>query len=530
MAGPVSRVLSSSQLALLAEHGEQRTAEVGETLLQIGDETYPFIAIIEGEVAVLDGGGREIVRHGASGFLGEINLLSGQTVFLTAVVTEPLRYVAVDREALRQLLFEDGSLSDLLLTAFVERRELLQQRQGVGFEIVGSRHLPDTRRLLDFARVQRLPHSWLDPADYEQSAATAATTTTGSSQLPLVRLPGGTELENPSNGELSRALGIGLELAAREEVDLLIVGGGPAGLGAAVYGASEGLDTLLIESTALGGQAGASRRIENYLGFPAGITGTELTSRAITQARKFSARTASPYRAQALEPGEERHVVKLEEGNEVAARAVLLATGADYRRLPVEGLESYEGVSVFYAAGPLEGQLCAAQRVGVIGGGNSAAQAAVWLARGGALVTILHRRANLSETMSQYLIDELERYGVAVRDRAEVRELHGEDGRLEAVGLTDGDSLPLSFLFLFLGADPCTDWLGDVLARDSNGFILTGPDAGADGLLETSVPGIYAAGDVRAGSIKRCATAVGDGATVVRFVHERLAATAASQR
>jgi thioredoxin reductase (NADPH) len=345
-----------------------------------------------------------------------------------------------------------------------------------------------------------------------------------------VRLPGGGELRGPTNGELSRALGIGLELEQREEVDLLVVGGGPAGLGAAVYGASEGLDTLVIESTVLGGQAGASRRIENYLGFPAGISGTELTGRAISQARKFGARTATPYRARALEPGADRHLVRLEEGNEIAARAVLLSTGAEYRRLPVEDLDLYEGISVFYAAGPPEGQLCAGQRVGVVGGGNSAAQAAVWLARGGALVTLLHRRADLSETMSHYLIDDLERYGVAVRDRSEIEALHGEDGRLEGVALTDGTSLPLSFLFLFLGASPCTDWLGDVVARDENGFVLTGPDADAEGLLETSVPGVYAAGDVRAGSIKRCATAVGEGATIVRFVHERLSTAGAAQR
>jgi thioredoxin reductase (NADPH) len=348
--------------------------------------------------------------------------------------------------------------------------------------------------------------------------------------VPLVRLPGGTQLRRPSNGELSRALGIGLELAPREEVDLLVVGGGPAGLGAAVYGASEGLDTLVVESTVLGGQAGTSRRIENYLGFPAGISGTELTGRAVTQARKFGARTATPYRARSLEPGTERHVVRLEEGNEVAARAVLLATGAEYRRLPVADLDRYEGISVFYAAGPPEGQLCGGQRVGVIGGGNSAAQAAVWLARGGALVTLLHRRANLAETMSNYLIAELDRYGVAVRDRSEVAELRGENGRLDAVSLADGTRLPLSYLFLFLGATPCTDWLGDTVARDSNGFVLTGPDAGADGLLETSVPGVYAAGDVRAGSIKRCATAVGEGAAIVRFVHERFSPPASSPR
>ncbi|HEY4778509.1 MAG TPA: FAD-dependent oxidoreductase, partial [Solirubrobacterales bacterium] len=301
---------------------------------------------------------------------------------------------------------------------------------------------------------------------------------------------------------------------------------GPAGLGAAVYGASEGLDTLVIESTVLGGQAGTSRRIENYLGFPAGISGTELTSRAVTQARKFGARTGTPYRAEALEPGTERHLVRLEGGIEVSARAVLLATGAEYRRLPVDDLDSYEGISVFYAAGPPEARLCGAQRVGVVGGGNSAAQAAVWLARGGALVTLLHRRADLSETMSHYLLEELDRFGVAVRNRSEISALHGADGELSGVTLTDGTELPFSFLFLFLGASPCTGWLGDTVARDEHGFILTGPDAGAEG-LETSVPGVYAAGDVRAGSIKRCATAVGEGAAVVRFVHERFAPTGA---
>jgi thioredoxin reductase (NADPH) len=526
VAGPTSRVLSTSQLATLAQHGEERTAAVGEKLFEIGDETYPFMAIVEGEVAVTDSTGREIVRHGASGFLGEMNLLSGQTVFLTAVVTEPMRYIAVDREALKQLLFDDGALSDLLLSAFIERRELLQQEDGVGLEIVGPRDSGDTRRLLEFARRQKLPYSWVDPAESEEGAALIAAL--GPDEIPLVRLPGGAELRQPGNGELSRALGIGLELGEHEEVDLLVIGGGPAGLGAAVYGASEGLDTLLIESTVLGGQAGSSRRIENYLGFPAGISGTELTSRAVTQARKFGARTGTPYRARALEPGPDRHLVRLEDGTEISARAVLLSTGAEYRRLPVADLEQYEGISVFYAAGPPEAQLCGAQRVGVVGGGNSAAQAAVWLARGGALVTLLHRRADLSETMSHYLLEELERYGVAIRDRSEVTALHGEDGKLGEATLSDGEQLPLSFLFLFLGASPCTEWLGDVVARDADGFILTGEDAGAEGLLETSVPGVYAAGDVRAGSIKRCATAVGEGATVVRFVHEHLAPAGAS--
>ncbi|MGA7706048.1 MAG: FAD-dependent oxidoreductase, partial [Solirubrobacteraceae bacterium] len=350
-AAPAARVLSSTQLEMLASHGEEHTAEVGEKLYEIGDATYPFIAIVEGQAAILDRAGNEIVRHTAPGFLGEVNLLTGQAVFVTAVVTQPMRYIAVSPEKLRALLFDDPSLSDLILGALVERRELLQTHSGVGPEIVGPRDSPDTRRLLEFARVQRLPYTWIDPAETVGDAGSSA-------ELPLVRLPGGVELINPSNGELSRTLGIGLELAPRENVDLLIVGCGPAGLAAAVYGASEGLDTLIVESGGVGGQAGTSRRIENYLGFPAGISGGELVSRAATQARKFGARVALPYRARELSPGSECHLVKLEDGNEIAARTVLLATGAEYRRLPVAGLEAFEGLSVFYAAGPLEGQLC----------------------------------------------------------------------------------------------------------------------------------------------------------------------------
>jgi thioredoxin reductase (NADPH) len=509
MEPPPGPTLSSSQLATLAGLGEERTADVGDVLYQVGDQRYPFIAILEGEVAILDAAGNEIVRHGPSAFLGELNLLSGQTVFITATVTQPLRYIAVDRDVLRELLFEDGPLSDLILSNFIARREALQTVGGLGLEVVGPHSSEATRRMLDFARSNRLPFTWRDEMPEDGAA-------------PLVRLPGGAELHAPSTGQVSRALGIGRELAPREEVDLLVIGGGPAGLGAAVYGASEGLETLVIESNALGGQAGSSRRIENYLGFPAGITGTELASRAVIQARKFGARPATPFRAMALEPGNGLHVVRLEEGQEIAARAVLLATGADYRRLPVDCLADYEGLSVFYAAGPPEAQLCGASRVGVVGGGNSAGQAAVWLARGGALVTLLHRRADLRETMSDYLVRELDRYGVAVRDHSEITALHGTDGHLEAVTLKDGEQVPFSFLFFFLGALPCTDWLGDAVARDENGFILTGTGAHADHLLETSVPGIFAAGDVRSGSTKRCATAVGEGAMAVQFVHAHL--------
>jgi thioredoxin reductase (NADPH) len=513
---PASPALSPSQLARLAGLGEVRTAGIGDVLYRVGDATYPFIAIEEGEVAILDAAGNEIVRHGPASFLGELNLLSGQTVFVTAIVTQPLRYIVVGRDVLRDLLFDNAPLSDLVLSTFIERREALQRVAGIGLEIVGPRSSETTMQLLDFARANRLPFTWHDESPG------------GGEELPIVRLPGGVELKQPSSGDVLRALGIGRELDRHEEVDLLVVGAGPAGLAASVYGASEGLDTLVVESTALGGQAGSSRRIENYLGFPAGISGTELTSRAVSQARKFGARPATPYRAVGLEPAAGGHIVRLEEGQTISARAVVLATGAEYRRLPLEELNEYEGLSVFYAAGPPEAQLCGASRVAVVGGGNSAGQAAVWLARGGALVTLLHRRADLRETMSDYLIRELERYGVAIRDRSEIAELHGKDGYLGAVTLTDGTHLPFSFLFLFLGAKPCTEWLGDAVARHDDGFILTGAAAGGRHLLETSVPGIFAAGDVRCGSTKRCAAAVGEGSMAVQFVHEHLAAQPAA--
>jgi thioredoxin reductase (NADPH) len=524
-APPSSRLLSASQLAALAGIGEERTAAAGDVLYRVGDRRYPFIAIREGEVAIVDEAGAEIIRHGASGFLGELNLLTGQTVFVTAVARTPLRYIAVDRDALRPLLFEDEPLSELLLSAFISRREALQRAQ-VGMEVVGPRSSSATLRLVEFASANRLPFTWRDPERGDDPEAAALVAGLDAAELPLVRIPGGIELRGPSNGQVSRALGVGLELAPREEVDLLVVGGGPAGLAAAVYGASEGLRTLVIESTALGGQAGSSRRIENYLGFPAGITGSELTGRAATQARKFGARTASPYSAVSLEPRNGGYVVRLEDEHEIEAGSVLLATGARYRRLAVDGLAGYEGTSVFYAAGPPEAQLCGAARVGVVGGGNSAGQAAVWLARGGALVTLLHRRADLRETMSDYLVHELDRFGVAVRDRSEIAELHGADGRLEAVTLKSGERVALSFLFCFLGGLPCTEWLGDAVARDEQGFVLTGAAAQAGFLLETSLPGVFAAGDVRSGSTKRCATAVGEGAMAVQLVHARLAAAA----
>lgn len=525
---PPSPLLSDTQLARLAAIGEERTAETDEVLFSAGDTGNPFMAILEGQAAILDDHGHVITRHPTRGFIGEMNLLTGQTAYLSAVALTPMRYIAIERERLRQLMFDDAQLGDLILGELIARREALQEIDGIGLEIVGPRSSEPTRRMLEFARRSRLPHTWNEIYEAGDFGAPAPNVAEISGEYPLVRLPGGMELRNPTDGEVLRALGIGRELQAVEDVDVVVVGCGPAGLGAAVYAASEGLDTLVVEGTAVGGQAGTSRRIENYLGFPAGISGNELTTRAIIQARKFGARTATPYRAVKLATGTERHVITLDSGQQVSSRAVVIATGADYRRLPVAELAQYEGISVFYAAGPPEAQRCFGTRVGVVGGGNSAGQAAVWLARGGALVTLLHRRADLRETMSDYLVLELERYGVSIRDRSEVAALHGEDGELSSVSLKDGEQLALSTLFLFIGASPCTEWLDGTVQRDRDGFVLTGTPAGAINPFETNVAGIYAAGDVRSGSIKRCATAVGEGANVVSLIHGHLAATAAA--
>jgi thioredoxin reductase (NADPH) len=517
---PASPTLSPTQIQTLAAIGEEREAPAGEILYRVGDAPeYPFIAITQGSVTILDGDGIEITRHGPANFLGELNLLSGQRVLVTAVVAEPLRYIAVDREVLRSLLFEDGPLSDLVLGAFIERREALQQLEGIGIEIIGPRTSPATLEMLDFARSNLLPFDWSEAVPVDQPRHQPATV----AAPPLVRLPGGTELHGPTIGEVSRALGIGRVLQAHEETELLILGAGPAGLGAAVYAASEGLQTTVVDSLALGGQARWSRRIENYLGFPAGISGAELMGRAAMQARKFGASLASPYAATELQCHGDHHTVSLDGGHHITCRAVILATGAKYRQLPVDGLDEYQGLSVFYAVGAPEAQMTAAARVGVVGGGNSAGQAAVWLARNGALVTLIHRRHSISETMSAYLVRELDRYGVLLRDASEIESLTGSSGHLESVTLTSGESLPMSFLFLFLGARPHTGWLEDTIALDGNGFILTGDAAGTGSPLQTSVPGIYAAGDARADSVKRCASAAGEGAMAIQLIHRYLA-------
>jgi thioredoxin reductase (NADPH) len=472
-----------------------------------------------------------IVEHGPRSFLGEYNAISGQPALFTGIARAAGRAVIVPIADLRMLIATQSTLSNIVLGALLNRRSLLISEQ-VGARIIGSRYSPDTRRLREFASRNRLPHAWLDvetdPAVEELLRALGV----APEAMPVVLL-GDLVFDNPTNQEFAQLLGFVPPPDQHDVYDLLVIGGGPAGLAAAVYGASEGLSTILLESVAVGGQAGTSSRIENYLGFPAGISGAELAARAAIQAEKFEARLTFPCEAVSLESTDGIHLVRLADGDEVSARAVILATGARYRKLPLARLEELEGLGVYYAATLAEARMCAGSAVAVVGGGNSAGQAALFLANATRRVSLIIRRPELAATMSRYLIDEIERNDrIELLTESEVVELHG-DGELAGLTLLDRRDgarrqLDARALFVFIGADPCTEWLEGSVARDRAGFVLTGADVtgGRPRLpLETSRAGVFAVGDARSGSVKRVASAVGEGSMAVRLVHAHLAST-----
>lgn len=531
--------LSDDQLARLMARGERRGTQDGEILFREGDERYDFHVVLDGLVAVIDGFGgpdeRVIALHGPGRFLGELGLLTGQAAFFTAVVREPGEVLVVPVERLRDLLAQDTVLGDLLLRSYFIRRELLIGL-GAGLRVIGSRFSPDARRLRDFVARNRLPHRWIDLEQDQAAESLLRGIGVAPEETPVV-IWRGEVLRNPSNEELARAVGLARGVPERATCDLLVVGAGPAGLAASVYGASEGLDTIALDAVATGGQAGTSSKIENYLGFPTGISGAELGERATLQARKFGAEILVPADAAGLEAEEDHHLVRLADGRELRGRTVVVATGARYRRLSVPGLERFEGDSVYYAATLMEARICAGDPVVVVGGGNSAGQAVLFLSRFASEIRLLVRGGSLEADMSRYLADRIERSTVEVMLNTEVRGLEGRE-RLEAVIAENSRTgerfrLPARALFVFIGADPHTQWLHGLLALDGHGFVLTGPAAaesaseeglpeGRPRLLETSRPGVLAAGDVRSGSVKRVASAVGEGSMSVRLVHEFL--------
>ncbi len=532
--------LADDQIATLEAGADRRAVNKGEMLVREGERSDYFFVILSGKVAVTttdDAGNRHVIRvHGPRRFLGELGDLEGQAAFYTAEVVEPGEVLVVPAERVRALVAHDPALSDLILRAYLLRRSLLIQ-EGTGFRIIGSCFDPNTLRLREFATRNRLPHRWVD-LEHDKHAERLLQRFGVSPQDTPVVIWAREVLRNPTNTELARRVGLPASDTVPDESDVVVVGAGPAGLAAAVYGSSDGLTTAAMERIATGGQAGTSSRIENYLGFPSGISGADLAERAVLQAGKFGARIIVSAEAVGLESDTEHHLLRFADQASVVARAVVLATGARYRKLAVPGIESYEGNGVYYAATFQEALMCGAGPVVIVGGGNSAGQAAIFLAARVSQVYVVIRGDDLNKSMSRYLVDQIHQHPrVTVRSCTEIREVYG-DGALTAVVTEDKQtgerhSIETRALFVFIGADPNTSWLAGAVELDDRGFVLTGQAAlysDTDGnhagtqrrpmMLETSRPGVFAAGDVRLGSVKRVASAVGEGSMAIRQIHE----------
>lgn len=522
--------LNEAQIAALDACGERHTTEVNEVLYSEGDKTVDFYVITDGKVEVVGSSvgepGRALGVHGRGRFLGELGLLTGQPSFTGAVVCESGEVLAVSVDELRELVAADAALGDLIFRALLFRRWMLMGI-GTGVQIIGSRFSPETRRLRDLLARNRIPHAWLDLDRDPAVEGMLRKFSVRPEETPIVIWRGEQVLRNPSNAELASLLGLGAPRETSEVYDLVVVGAGPAGLAAAVYGASEGLKTVVLDAVATGGQAGTTSRIENYPGFPTGVSGGELAERAAIQAERFGARFAVPARATSLDSDDGHHRVGLDDGSELRASTVLIATGTQYRKLPVARLEELEGPSIYYAATMSEARLCAGDPVVIVGGGNSAGQAAEFLSQHVPEITLVVREPALTDHMSRYLSDRVERNPkVRVMLSTEVRELEGADA-LEAVVVEHSDSgererVEARALFIFIGSEPQTGWLDGHLELTEGGRIATGPDAGRPTPLETSREGIFAAGDVRKGAVGRVASAVGEGAMAVRLVHAHL--------
>ncbi len=533
--------LTDDQIAILKSCGQERQVREGEQLFRAGERSEEFFVVLSGTVAVVEGNDDQehIVRlHGPHSFLGELGVLEGQTAFVSAVVNTPGEVLAVGSAALRDLLSREPALGNVILRAYLLRRTMLVGA-GTGFRIIGSAFSPDTRRLLEFAARNRLPHRWADLEKDTEAEALLTRLGIAPEQTPIVVWNDHRVLRNPSNVELAQIIGLRTESVAKAVCDLVVVGAGPGGLAAAVYGASEGLSTVVLDGVATGGQAGTSSRIENYLGFPAGISGMELAERAVVQADRFGARIDVPAEVTGLEQRDGTNVVRLADGGTVSATNVVVATGAHYRRLTAPGVERFEGLGIHYAATVWEARTCRLDTVAVVGGGNSAGQAALFMARESPAVHLLVRGGDLEHSMSRYLIDRIERHPrINVQLHTEVREVTGED-RVESLIVEDNRTreqqvLAARALFVFIGARPATSWLADAVTLDRRGFIPTGKDvaqvtadlwkplARSPLALETGLPGVFAVGDVRSGSVKRVASAVGEGAMAVRLAHEHL--------
>ncbi len=545
LAGPrelVFPTLSPAQINRIAAHGHARAIHAGDVLIEQGDTVVPFFVVLSGALETVrpsDTNEILLTRTRSGQFTGEANSLSGRRALFRIHVTEPGEVIELDRQSMLTVLQTDSEIGEILMRAFILRRVSLVKAGVSDVVLLGSMHSAGTLRIKEFFMRNGYPYSYIDLEHDPDVEHLMKAFRIAAADIPVLICRGQKVLRNPTNREVADCLGFNEAVNQTQVRDLVVIGAGPAGLASAVYGASEGLDVLMVETNAPGGQAGSSSRIENYLGFPTGVSGQELAGRAYSQAEKFGAQMLMD-KGTRLHCNRRPYVVSLEDGAEVPARSIVIATGADYRKPPVENLADFEGAGVYYGATFIEAQLCTDEEVVVVGGGNSAGQAAVFLAQTAKHVHVLIRGAGLAETMSRYLSRRIEETSnITLWPHTEIVALEGTD-HLETIRWRNNESgkseeRQIRHLFLMIGAMPNTSWLDGCLALDDKGFIKTGFELTAEDLssahwpltrqpylLETSLPGVFAVGDVRAGSVKRVASAVGEGSIAISFVHQFL--------
>ena len=533
--------LTDSQISRVRAVSKVRQVTPGEILFAPGDASVPFFVLLSGGMEIVQPdvtGERPIVKHSPRHFTGEMTMISGQRCLVLGRVTEAGNFLELSGEGLRSLITRDAELSEIFMRAFILRRLELIRRGFGNFILLGSRYSAKTLELREFLTRNGHPYAYVDLDLDRTSQDLLDRFEVQRDEVPVVICPNHGVLRNPTIQKLAEGLGFNTRIDETQVRDLIIVGAGPSGLAAAVYGASEGLDVLVIETASPGGQAGSSSKIENYLGFPIGVSGQELATRAITQAEKFGANMMIACNVVSLDCARRPYKVVLDNGKTLSARTIVIATGAQYNKPPIPNLKKFEGQGVYYGATYMEGQLCEREDVAVVGGGNSAGQAAVFLSQTASKVHMLVRSGQLSDTMSRYLIQRIEQNpAIDLHYRTEITDLDGGN-HLERVAWRDANGQMsvrnIRHVFIMAGASPRTDWLRGCVALDEKGFILTGTDvdaaaevitrpaAGPPQMLETSLPGVFAVGDVRSGNVKRVASAVGEGSIAISLVHRAL--------
>jgi thioredoxin reductase (NADPH) len=537
-------LLTPAQIERLRPHGQLRHVEAGEVLFEPGDSNVPVYVVLSGGLEILQPcpkGVRSVVTHVPGSVTGEFAVISGQRALLRGQVTASGEFLQIASGEFRALVAKDAELGDILMKAYILRRMLLISEEASNVLVLGSLNSANTLRLREFLGRNGYPFKFIDLDTDERSQSILDHFQVKVGEVPVVICNARSVLRNPSIRELADCLGLNVSIDESQVRDLIVVGAGPSGLAAAVYAASEGLNVLVVEMGSPGGQAGSSSRIENYLGFPMGISGQELAGRALAQAQKFGANMMVARTAVRLACDRRPYQVILDEGTPLPTRSIVLAAGAQYNKPPIPKLSQFEGNGVYYSATAMESQLCVGEDVVVVGGGNSAGQAAVYLSEKARKVCMLVRSGKLADTMSRYLISRIEENpAIELHYNTEIASVDG-DGHLECISWRDGDSgqivsHDIRHLFVMTGASPRTGWLEGCLALDNKGFVLTGHDldratlekkawplSRPPQLLETSLPGVFAVGDIRAGNVKRVASAVGEGSIAIHLVHQVLA-------